>query len=102
MAIPRTKSVDLERILDEEQLVEESQRDQKATSSAIYQVHEAAVDYHRTLEQLNALYRRQVVPAGWDANCVSSSACAQKLRHTSQCVSRQHLQAETTRKQSSL
>ena len=75
MAIPRTKSVDLERVLDEEQLVEESQRDQKATSSAIYQVHEAAVDYHRTLEQLNALYRRQVVPRRLGCYCVSASAC---------------------------
>jgi hypothetical protein len=62
MAMPRSKSEDLERILDEAQLEEESQREQKATSSAIYQVHAAVVDYHRTMEQLNALYRRQVVP----------------------------------------
>jgi len=75
MAMPRSKSEDLERILDETQMEEESQRDQKATNSAIYHVHAAAVDYHRMLEQLNALYRRQVVPRRLGCYCVSASAC---------------------------
>lgn len=78
MSVPRAKSVDVERILDEAQLEEESQRDQKATISAIEQAHAAAVDYHRTLEQLNALYRRQVMPRSLRLGCycVSASACA--------------------------